>query len=435
MPISMLPPISKIFERIIKFSITTFAAKNEIIPPQQFGFRKNHSTTHAIHKLVADIYWHLSKGEMVGAALIDLRKAFDSVWHNGLIYKLFKKEFPIHLLKLIFNMISERSFKLILNGITSKQFLITKGLQQGTVNSPILFNLFTTDILKMLNKIKNAYGIAFADDLIKYIAGLKMSSIEEQLQAAFTKIINYYKNWKLKVNPKKCETILFRDILDGKDLHTRKNWKNFKIVDTISNTIIPHKRTVKYLGIHLDDRLKFNHHIQIQVNKAKNTFNKLHRLFYCKHLSNRAKIISWMSLIRPILTYACPIWFNVSASQMEKLRFLERKIIRVSLFKYRDKDHNFMKKVSNFDLLNEAQIPRIDCFMIKLIRNHIKNSIGHRENNLIYGPYFHKPQFHANSLKSGFIQQMCSHQGSEKLFSIYLFVYKSKSMRFYENFC
>ena len=405
-PISMLPPISKIFERIINRIITYFSTvKKPVIPPQQFGFRKSHATTHAIHKLVSDLYWHMSKGDMIGAVLIDLKKAFDSVWHNGLIYKLAKIETPIHLLKLIYNMILNRSFKVSLNGIVSNQFWISKGLQQGTVNSPALFNIFTADILRLfdLNNNKNIYGIAFTDDVIAYIANRKMAMIEKNLQIIYNKISDYYKNWKLQVNPKKCETILFRDVLEGKDLYTRKNWRKFQIKDTSNDIVIPHKRIVKYLGVHLDDRLKFNDHMKIQLNKAKDTFNQLHRLSYSKHLNDRAKIISWLSLIRPIVTYACPIWFNISSSYMEKLRLFERKVIRASLFLYRSKEHQFMKKVSNFVLLREAKIPRIDSFIIKLIRDHIKNSIKNQENNLIYGPYFEKTLFHMNNMRSGFI--------------------------------
>ena len=158
--------------------------------------------------------------------------------------------------------------------------------------------------------------------------------------------------------------------------------------------MIPHKRVVKYLGVRLDNLLKFNQHVQAQITKE--TFNKLHRLFYSKLLSKRAKIISWLCLIRPILTYACPIWFNLSASYMEKLRLLERKVIRASLFKYRSERDGFMKKVSNYELLNEAAIPRIDCFIINPVRRYIKNSISHRKKL----PYLW-PSFSQTTLSGG----------------------------------
>ena len=87
---------------------------------------------------------------------------------NGLIFKLFNKKCSKYLLKLIYNMISNRSFKLMVNGIISKQF--TKELQQGTVNLPIMFNLSTADILRVLNKIKDACA-SFYRRSYYYIAG------------------------------------------------------------------------------------------------------------------------------------------------------------------------------------------------------------------------------------------------------------------------
>jgi len=82
-PISLLPNISKVFEMIITDSLKTFCRENNIIPENQFGFRQKHSTIHAIYKLSSDINWALNGGQCLGACLIDLKKAFDTVWQRG----------------------------------------------------------------------------------------------------------------------------------------------------------------------------------------------------------------------------------------------------------------------------------------------------------------------------------------------------------------
>ena len=329
-PISLLPVISKVFERIIKVSIHKFTLKQNIIPLQQFGFRENHSTIHAIHKLVADINWNLLGKKMTGAVLVDLRKAFDSVWHDGLMYKLKQKKMKNHLLKMILNMITGRKFKVTLNGITScKEFTLTKGLQQGTVNSPTLFNIFTSELMKLFNLNQGEIeSIAFADDQIIYTSDRILKKIQTRLQGVFEKVINWYKIWKLGVNSKKCETILFRNTLRKEHEQTKKNWKNFQIKDNLNNIQVPHKRCVKYLGIHLDDLLRYNQHVNIQIEKAKKAFRSLHGLFYSPYLSKKAKTIAYLTIIRPIITYGCPIWWNVSACTMERLRLFERRILR-----------------------------------------------------------------------------------------------------------
>lgn len=170
-PISLLSNIGKIFEMLINDAIVEFCNNHNIIPDNQYGFRHKHSTIHAINKLTSDICWALNDKKYVGACLIDLEKAFDSVWLNGLIYKLEIKGFPRHLIQLIHSMINERSFVTFLgNNTSTRSFNIGNGLQQGTINAPILFNIYTTDVLTLFNSLNEdrIQTIAYADDLILY---------------------------------------------------------------------------------------------------------------------------------------------------------------------------------------------------------------------------------------------------------------------------
>lgn len=284
-PISLLPPISKIFERILEISIDKFCHRKGIIPDHQFFFKNNHSTLHAVNKIVSDVNWHLLNNELVGAMLIDLRKAFDSVWLDGLVYKLLKQEANFHLVKLINNTIKGRKFRVAIGEhISDHTFSITKGLQQGTVNSPVLFNIFTAKLLELfgINEEPKTYGIAFADDLVIYVADKNIKTIEEKLQTLYNKIKTFYTNWGLKINASKCESILFRNVLSNYTKKYKKIWKQFQLNDKENDIItpIPHKNQVRYLGVILDERLRFNIHINIQLEKASNTFKKLHKLFY-----------------------------------------------------------------------------------------------------------------------------------------------------------
>ncbi|XP_011882971.1 PREDICTED: uncharacterized protein LOC105570409 [Vollenhovia emeryi] len=100
-PISLLPNIGKIYEMIINDIITSFCTKNNLLPENQFGFRARHSTIHAINKLVSDVNWALNNDDCLGACMVDLEKAFDTVWHEGLIFRLIKRKVPVVLIKLI----------------------------------------------------------------------------------------------------------------------------------------------------------------------------------------------------------------------------------------------------------------------------------------------------------------------------------------------
>ncbi|CAD7081236.1 unnamed protein product [Hermetia illucens] len=89
-PISLLPNISKVFEVLVLKALNGHIKKKELLPNAQFGFRSGHSTIHAITKVTSDICWRINNGECVGACLIDMEKAFDTVWLDGLIFRLLK---------------------------------------------------------------------------------------------------------------------------------------------------------------------------------------------------------------------------------------------------------------------------------------------------------------------------------------------------------
>ena len=101
LPISLLPNISKVFEIAINNLLASFCAKNNVISENQFDFRDKHSAIHAISKLTSDICWALNAKQQAAACLIDLEKAFDTVWTPGLIYKMIKKNFPQYLIKIV----------------------------------------------------------------------------------------------------------------------------------------------------------------------------------------------------------------------------------------------------------------------------------------------------------------------------------------------
>ena len=149
-----------------------------------------------------------------------------------------------------------RSFTTIDQGLESSlSFKLNNGLQQGTVNPPVLFNIYISDILNLfgLNSDPNKSARAFADDLIVYIAGKKPREIEKQLETLVNKIHSYYlphlethnQHKQMRNNSLQATSYKYESRYQKK-----KNWKNFQI--KISSQNVPHKRLVKYLGIHLD---------------------------------------------------------------------------------------------------------------------------------------------------------------------------------------
>lgn len=108
-------------------------------------------------------------------------------------------------------------------------------------------------------------------------------------------------------------------------------------------------------------------------------------------------------MIRPIITYGCPIWFNISPSVMEKIRAFERKCLRACTSLYRTPQSNFTKYFSNRKLYTKANVIRIDNFVINLIRYHIMRCTLCDNNNLIKAPYFALDNYLLNTVSKGYV--------------------------------
>lgn len=129
-PISLTTSLSKVYEIVINKAIMKHVNNNKLLSDNQFGFRQGHSTIHAIHKLISDVNHHLYKRQVVAATLIDLEKAFDTVWSDGLMFKLLRMNFPIKLLYLIYDMVHDKKFHVKHDKLISETRVIQEGLQQ-----------------------------------------------------------------------------------------------------------------------------------------------------------------------------------------------------------------------------------------------------------------------------------------------------------------
>lgn len=314
-PISLTSNLSKIYEMVINNLLVRVCENKKIIPDEQFGFKRQHSTTHAAQKVITDILKGLHFNDYTAAVLIDLEKAFDSVWLAGLIFTLIKSEFDSWIILLVFSMIHEKKFR-TWDGVnlSSKIFNIIEGLQQGTINSPLLFNIFTSKILKLfgLNTEFDKFCVAFADDLIVYLVGNNLPLLRDNLNETLNKINKFYQQWNLRMNPEKCESFLVRKRLSNYSSTHRHLIESFKLStehpDSKLMIDIPHNNEVKYLGIYLDHSMKLNSHAEHQLLKAQKALAANNKIFRSKHLQPKAKIICYQLLIRPILTYASPLW-------------------------------------------------------------------------------------------------------------------------------
>ncbi|GFX01441.1 RNA-directed DNA polymerase from mobile element jockey [Trichonephila clavipes] len=147
-PISLLPVLSKLAEKIILARLNDYLERENILIPEQHGFRPRLSTSHQLLRVVEFIKEGNNKDECTAAVFLDIQKAFDRVWHTGLLFKLITYKILPPLIFLINSYISNRSFSVKINRTYSHLKKISAGVAQGSILAPTLFNLYVNDIIK-----------------------------------------------------------------------------------------------------------------------------------------------------------------------------------------------------------------------------------------------------------------------------------------------
>ena len=141
-PISLLPIFSKIFEKVLFEGLYTFLHSNNLLSDNQSGFRPGDSTINQLLSITHDIYVSFENQSETRAVFLDISKAFDKVWHDGLIYKLHCSGIDGNLLKLLSSFLSNRFQRVVLNGTHSDWLPLKSGVPQGSVLGPLLFLVY-----------------------------------------------------------------------------------------------------------------------------------------------------------------------------------------------------------------------------------------------------------------------------------------------------
>lgn len=191
-PISLLSSLSKILEKLIKEDINNFMVAQNILPPQQFGFRKQHNTVQPLIRIRNIVTSNFNVGKSTGMVLLDIKAAFDSVWHTGLIFKMIKYNFPTHLIKFIQSFLEDRYFEVHIGNEHSTKTKICSGCPQGSCLSPILYNIYTADF----PTLQNCTTSIFADDTAVLTSGILAVDVIYNLQTALTNVLLYFNKWK-----------------------------------------------------------------------------------------------------------------------------------------------------------------------------------------------------------------------------------------------
>ena len=315
-PISLLPAISKVFEKIAHRQVYDYFLLHKLLYDSQYGFRENHSTEHAAIELTDLIISNLDKGKLPIAIFLDFSKAFDMIDHEILLEKLQKYGFENESLKWFHSYLSERSQCVEYGGHRSSFLPLDKGVPQGSVLGPLLFLIYINDIH---NCCKTFKCILYADDttLTAPICSFTNSnSISEEINNTLHELWHWLQINKLQLNVGKSKFMIFH--------FRQRKLRDEEIPEIkINNTPIQRVSEFNFLGLMLDESLNWNAH----VNKISNKISKIIGIMNKQKRILPTRILKLMydSFILPHINYCISCWgFN-----MKRITKLQKRALRV----------------------------------------------------------------------------------------------------------
>lgn len=366
-PISLLNNLSKITEKIIYDRIIKFLEERNCIPEEQYGFRSQHSTQHAINIVTEQILTGFNWRKQTGMVLLDIEKAFDTVWHKGIIAKMIQLNFPRYLIEIIDSYLKNRHFYVSVEGARSISKPIAAGVPQGSLLGPLLFILYTYDI----PRTTNTQLVMYADDVAILATSWNANTLTNRLQMHLTMLESYYSKWKIKINVEKTEALIFSKM-------RKKDPKNTLV---LNNKNIPWGTETKYLGVIFDKKLTFATHLKERINSARKMMNMLYPLLkYSSVLNIKNKAKLYMACVRPILTYGSSAWKNVSKKEHMNLQRFQNKCLRTITNLYRNT--NDVKYVKTIKLHEVANVPLLRTYTDQTCRTFYDRCQDHKNSTI-----------------------------------------------------
>lgn len=320
-PIALLSCIGKVFERIIHTRLSTAMEDLKCIPDFQFGFRRGHSTTHALGYLIGHTRLALRARKTTASLFFDVAKAFDSVWHNGLLCKMIRLGFSDSLIRLTASFLKNREFEVHVGSSSSCRLQIPYGVPQGSVLSPSLYNIFISDIPRS-EKCKISL---YADDTVIFASDRFAKRLVRDMRQYAMRIIRFYRKWKILINTEKT-ALLF---------HTRRRRRQLPPESiTLNGAVVPRSTSVRYLGFHLDGRLTLKEHIVKSVTKADSISRALYPFIKRNNMVTKSlKVKIYRTYVRPALLYAAPVLTSAAQTNRNLLQIRQNKFLRMALSK------------------------------------------------------------------------------------------------------
>ena len=313
-PISILTSFSKIFEKVMYNRLISYLDYNKILHPAQYGFRKNHSTYMALLDLYNRITTATDNNEYAIGIFVDLSKAFDTINHDILLRKLWHYGIRGITLDWFTSYLSNRKQFVTLNDVNSAHRTISTGVPQGSVLGPLLFILFVNDIV---NSSRLLHFILFADDTNLFYSCRNLELLLTTVNLELCKLATWFRANKLSLNVNKTNFIMFG----------RKRLSCGHQTVKIDDVLLTQVESTKFLGVHIDAKTTWKDHIayiSLKISRSLGAINRVKRI-----LPQKILLLLYYTMVYPYLSYCCIVWGCASACNLQSLRILQKRALRI----------------------------------------------------------------------------------------------------------
>ena len=346
-PVSLIPVVSKLFERDMYNQIMSHIEK--YLSPYLFGYRKGHSTEQCLTVMLELWKKALDRKGTAGAILTDLSKAFDCLNHDLLLAKLAAYGFDAEALLFIRSYLKDRKQRTKINGSFSSWLEIKYGVPQGSILGPLLFNIFIND---MFFFIKDTHMANYADDNTLYSLNDNLEDLIETLERETTTILDWFRTNEMKPNDDKCHLI----VCNNENLQAK-----------LGNEIIKSTSSVDLLGVTINNDLDFNAHVSNLIRKGNQKLHALARIsnYLCE---NKLRVLM-KTFVQSQFNYCPLVWMFHNRTLNHKINKLHERALRIV---YKNDKSTFQELLVKDEsvTIHQRNLQRLAIEMFK-IKNHL----------------------------------------------------------------